>query len=106
MADQVQAPARPFALGAHAWVGQPDRWHQVAAGELGQHPGIDPIGLARQRRQSLHLLGVGDLDLPARELEPVVHEPRPVHRLDRRANRLAVVRESLAQAAESICVRR
>jgi hypothetical protein len=48
--DEVQPPARPFALGAHLRVGQPDRRHQIAARELGQHPGVDPVGLAGQRR--------------------------------------------------------
>jgi hypothetical protein len=43
----------------------PDRRDQVATCQLGQHPGVDPIGLAGQRRQPLHLLRIGDLDLPA-----------------------------------------
>ena len=106
VADEVQPPARPLALGAHARVGQPDRRHQIAAGELGQHPGVDPVGLAGQRRQPLHLLRVGDLDLPAGELEPVVHEAGAVHRLDRGADRRAVTIEPLAQAAQTIGVRR
>ena len=62
--DEVQPPACPLALGTDAWVGQPDRRHQVAARELGQHPGVDAVGLAGQWRQPLHLLRVGDLDLP------------------------------------------
>ena len=73
----MQPPARTFALRAHARVGQPDRRHEIAAGELGQHPGVDPVGLTGKRRQPLHLLRVGDLDLPADELELVVHETRP-----------------------------
>jgi hypothetical protein len=40
------------------------------------------------------------------KLEPVVHEAGAIHRLDRRADRLAVATESLAQAAKSINVRR
>jgi hypothetical protein len=32
---QVQPPARPLALGAHAGIGQPDRRHQIAPRELG-----------------------------------------------------------------------
>jgi hypothetical protein len=31
----------------------------------GQHPGVDAVGLAGERRQPLHLLRVRDLDLPA-----------------------------------------
>jgi hypothetical protein len=104
--DEVQAPAGPLAFGAHQRVGQPDRGHQIPPRELGQHPGVDPIGLAGQRRQPLHLLRIGDLDLPTVKLEPVVHEASAVHRLDRRANRLPVMREALAQAAESVRVRR
>jgi hypothetical protein len=103
---QVQAPAGALALGTHARVGQPDRRHQVAAAELGQHPGVDPVGLARERRQPLHLLRVSDLDLPARQLEPIVHEPRAVHRLDRRTDRLAMSIESSRQAEQAICIRR
>jgi hypothetical protein len=34
-----------------------------------------------------------------------VHEARPVHRLDRRADRLAVTSETLAQAAQTIGIR-
>jgi hypothetical protein len=51
-------------------------------------------------------LRVSDLDLPTRKLEPVVHEARAVHRLDRGTDRLAVALEPLAQAAKSIRIRR
>jgi hypothetical protein len=93
-------------LSAYQRVGQPDRRDQVTPGELGQHPGVDPVGLARERREPFHLLRVGDLDLPTCELEPVVHEAGAVHRLDCRADRLAVARDPLAQAGKSIRVRR
>jgi hypothetical protein len=53
-----------------------------------------------------HVLRVGDLDLPARELEPIVHEPGAVHRLDRRADRLTVSSETFAQSIEAVCIRR
>jgi hypothetical protein len=106
VAHEVQAPARPLALGAHARIGQPVRRHQVAPGELGQHPGVDAVGLAGQRRQPLHLLRVRDLDLPTRQLEPVVHEAGAVHRLDRGADRRAVPSDALAQALQSIDIRR
>ena len=102
---QVETPAGALALGAHARVGQPDRRHQITAGELGQHPGVDPVGLAGQRGQPLHLLRVRDLDLPACELEPVVHEAGAVHRLDRRPDRNAVASETFAQAAQTISIR-
>src|SRR5262245_2453316 len=45
-------------------------------------PGVDPVGLAGERGEVFHLLCVGDLDLPASEFEPVVHEARAVHRFD------------------------
>jgi hypothetical protein len=86
----VEPPTCPFAFGAHARVRQPDRRHQVTTAEFGQHPGVDPVGLAGERREPFHLLRVGDLDLPAVKLEPIVHEARTVHRLDRRVNRCAV----------------
>ena len=69
MMHQMQPEPGPFPLGSHPRVGQPDRRDQIPAGQLGQHPGIDPVGLARQRRQTLHLLGIGDLDVPAGQLE-------------------------------------
>jgi hypothetical protein len=104
--DEMQPPARAFALGTHARVGQPDRRDEVAAGELGQHPGVDPVGLARQRREPLHLLRIGDLDLPAVKLEAVVDKAGAVHRLDRRADRVAVSSEALAQVLQTISIRR
>ncbi len=55
----LQARAvRPLALGSDQRVRQPDRRHQIATGELGQHPRVDPVGLAGQRCQPLHLLRV------------------------------------------------
>jgi hypothetical protein len=86
--------------------GQPDRRHQIAAAELGQHPGVDPIGLAGQRCETLHLLRVGDLDLPALKLEPVVHEAGAVHRLDRGADWLAMTLEPMRQTVQSIGIGR
>jgi len=51
--DQVQAPAGAFAFGAHRRGGQPDGRDQVAAGQFGQYPGVDLVGLAGQRGQAL-----------------------------------------------------
>jgi hypothetical protein len=106
VSDEMQPPPRSLALGAHARIGQPDRRHQIAPCELGQHPGVDPVGLAGEWRQSLYLLRVGDLDLPSVELERVVHEARAVHRFNRGADRLAVTSEALAQSVQPIGVRR
>src|SRR4051812_31674439 len=84
LADQKQPPARSFALLALREARQPDRRHQLPVRELGQHPRIDLVGLARQRRQPLDLLRVGYLDLPAAALQRVMHKPGAIHRLDRR----------------------
>jgi hypothetical protein len=59
MLDQMQPEAGLLALGAHPRVGQPDRRHQITMREHRQDLPVDPIGLARQRRQALDLLSVG-----------------------------------------------
>ena len=41
-----------------------------------QYPCVDPIGLARHRRQPLDPLRVGDQHIPPQLLERVVNEPR------------------------------
>ena len=82
--DQMQTETGPLALAPHAGIGEPDRRHQFAAGQLGQHPGIDTVGLTGQGRQPLHPLRVRDLHLPARQLQLVVHETGAVHRLHHR----------------------
>ena len=84
----MQPPAGPFPLRPHPGAGEPDRGHQIPAGELGEHPRVDAVGLARQRRQSLDPRRVRDLDVPAQLLEMIVHEPSAVHRLDHAAHRL------------------
>jgi hypothetical protein len=50
-------------------------------------------GFTYPTRQPLHLLRVGDLDLPTVKLEPIVHETGAIHRLDRGTNRLTVTIE-------------
>ena len=97
--DQVEAEASQLALSPHPRIGQPDRRHQVALGEHGQDPGVDPVGLHRQRRQPLHLLGVGDLHLPAVALEGVVDEAGAGHRLDHRPDGLPVCLDSLERGS-------
>ncbi len=100
--NEVEPKARPLALGADGGVGQPDRRYEVAPGELGEHAGVDLVGLAGERCEPLDLLGVGDRDLPARELELVVDEARPVHRLDRRAHRSLVAGEPARERAQTV----
>src|SRR5439155_21380216 len=69
-------------------------------------PGIDAVGLAGQRSKPLDLLGVGDLDLPARQLELVVDEAGAVHRLDRGADWLSVAIQPSREPSEAVPVRR
>jgi hypothetical protein len=106
LAHQEQPPACPLALGALLKLGQPDRRRELAPGELGQHPGVDLVGLARQRREALDPLRVGDLDLPPQALELIVHKASAVHRLDRRADRLAIDVYAIHQAAQPVGIRR
>jgi hypothetical protein len=82
--DQVQAEAGLLSLCPHRGIGEPDLRHEREPGELGQHPAVDLVGLAGKRREPLHLVGIGDPHVPAGQLELVVDETRPVHRLDRR----------------------
>src|SRR6266496_5094932 len=105
VADEMQPPASAFALATHGRVWQPDRRHQLAAGELGQHPSVDAVGLAGERRQPFHLLRVRDLDLPTGELELVVDEAGTVHRLDRRADRRPITVDPLRQAMQTVGIR-
>jgi hypothetical protein len=103
MAHRVQPEPGQLALTADARVGQPDRRHQIAPRQLGQHPGVDAVGLASQRRQPLDPLRVGE-HVPAVLLERVVHQPRAVHRLDHRTH--PTTSQSPGQAAHAIGVRR
>jgi len=52
--------------------GKPDRRHEVPPGDFGEHPCIDANDLAGKRRQALDLLRVGDVHVPASELQGVV----------------------------------
>jgi hypothetical protein len=78
----MQPEARELALIAHPGVRQPDRRHQVAVAQDRQHHRVDLVGLAGKRRQTLDLLGVGDLHVPALLLERVIDEAGAGHRLD------------------------
>jgi hypothetical protein len=77
--DQVQAEPRALARLADVRLRQPDRGHQVAPAELGQDARVDAVGLAGQRCQPLDARSVGDLDLPAGELELVVDKAGARH---------------------------
>lgn len=95
-----------LALGPHRRVGQPDRGDQIAARELGQHPGVNAVGLTGKRGQALDLGRVCDLDLEAVKLELVVDEAGARHRLDRRPQRLPMASNPGGQAAKTVRVGR
>jgi hypothetical protein len=100
--DQVEPEPGPLPFGADGRVRQPDRGHEVPAAELGEDPGIDPVGLGSQWRDALDLEGIGDLDVPAEQLELVVDEAGPGHRLDGRGHRLPVAADHPDQRPEGI----
>jgi hypothetical protein len=102
VANEAEPEAGPLALGPVRRVGQPDRRHELTPGELGENPGIDPVGLGRERGEALDLEGIGDLDVPTRELELVVDEPRPVHRLDCGSDLLAVATDAGDERPEGV----
>ena len=105
MLDQMQPPARDLPLAPQLERRQPDRRHQVPERQLGQHPRVDLVRLARQRRQPLDLLRVRDQHLPAVRDQLVVHEPRAVHRLHHRADGLAVHRHPTREAIQAVTIR-
>jgi hypothetical protein len=80
--DQVGSPAKPLADRAVLLGGDPDRRDQVSATELGQHPGVDLVGLAGKRGDVSDLARVGDFDRPACALELVLDPDRAAHHLD------------------------
>jgi hypothetical protein len=106
LAHQKEAEAGPLPLRPHARTGQPDLGNELPPGELGQHPGIDPIRLARKRRQTLHPLRVRDPHVPTRLLQPVVHEARARHRLDRREDRALLAVEAADEVTKPVTIRR
>src|SRR5664280_1588631 len=83
MVDEVKPEAGPLALGPDRWVREPDHRYERKPRELGQNPGVDPIGLGGQWSDALDLGCVGDRDIPAVSLERVMDEACPGHRLDR-----------------------
>src|SRR6266545_543891 len=102
--DEMEPEAGPLALSPDLWIGQPDLGHELEAGELGQHPGIDRVGLAGQRRDPARLGRVGDPHVPAGELEPVVDEAGAAHRLDHSDH--VRIAQSLRELGQPVRVRR
>ena len=106
--DQVESPAGQLAFLARLGAGQPDRRHEVSAGELGQDPGVDAICFAGQRGETLDLLRVRQLNRPAVQLQGVVDKARSVHRLDDREHLLVsmVTSHGAHQAPQAVAVGR
>jgi hypothetical protein len=104
--DQMQPPPRDLALGSQLRGRQPDRRHQITERQLGQHPAVDLVGLARQRREPLDLLRVGDQHLPPMTDQLVMHQPRAVHRLHHPTHRLVVHRNPPRQPVQTVAIRR
>jgi hypothetical protein len=88
--DEMEPEARALTLGTDLGRRQPDLGHERATGQLGEHAGVDLVGLGGERCQAAHALGIGDQDLPAGELERVVDEARAVHGFDRRPDGLVL----------------
>ena len=105
MLDQVQPPPGALTLLAELGRRQPDRRYQITERQVREHARVDLVALARQRRQPLDPLRVGDQHLPPVSDQLVVHEPRAVHRLHHAAYRLVVYRHPPAQAVEAVAVR-
>jgi hypothetical protein len=59
-------------------------------------------GLARQRRQALDLLSVGDQHIPTKLLQRVVNEACAGHRLDDAAHRLAALQHPARQSTNAV----
>ena len=107
MAHEMQAKPGELALPTYLRVRKPDRRHQIAERQLGEHARVDLVGLARQRREPLHPLRISDQHIPALRLERVMDEARTVHRLHHRPHRPAVFRrDALGQTAQAVGVKR
>jgi hypothetical protein len=104
VADEVEAEAGPLAFGPHGRAGQPHRRHELPPAQLGKDASVDAVGLAGERRQPSHAGGVGDVDVPAGELELIVDEAGAVHRLDRRPHLRAG--EAAGKGDDTVSVRR
>jgi hypothetical protein len=106
MAHQVQPAAGLLPITAHPWGRQPDRRHQIPPRQLGQHPRVDLVGPAGQRRKALDLHRVGDLHDPAAQLELVMNEAGAAHRFDHRRDRLTELTQPSHQRGQAAGIRR
>lgn len=96
----MEPPAGPFTVGANRGSRQPDGRYQVPTTEFGEHAGVDAVGLAGERSQSLDALSVGDLHVPPCQLELVVDEAGAVHGFDGRSDGFTVASQAEGQGAE------
>jgi hypothetical protein len=105
VADEVQPPACALAFGAHARVGQPDRRHQIAVRELGEHQasmrsvlqakGASPFALCAS---TISTCQPASSSRSCTNLAPFIDAIA--------ARRRAVPLEPLTQAIKSVCARR
>src|SRR3954449_2314781 len=102
--DQVQPEARQLACRARLGIRQPDRWNEVELRQARQYLRVDLVGLAGERRESLDLVGVGDLDLPAVVCQDVANEAGSGHRLDDGGDRLFVNSDLRDQVSKTVGV--
>jgi hypothetical protein len=81
---QVQTEPGPFSMSTDigGWrarsTGPDPVGDLVPSGQPSQHPGVEAIRLAGQRRQPFHRVGVGDLHVQPGELQRVVHNRAPL----------------------------
>jgi hypothetical protein len=94
----MHAPAQPLAQRAVLERGQPQRGHQVAPAQLGQHARVDLVGLARQRGDVADLARVRDRDVPAGGGQAVANPHRAAHHLHARPGLRADRQDELDQA--------
>jgi hypothetical protein len=106
VANQMEPPPRALPLTAMLWCGKPDRRHQVASAELGEHSRIDLVCLAGERGESFDLYRVGDIDAPPSQLQLVVNEAGAIHRLDRRVHGFLMLLESTDEGTQAPTIRR
>jgi hypothetical protein len=85
-ADEVEPALQPLTQRALLQRRDPERRHELAPAELGEHAGVDLVGLASERGDALDLARVCHLDLPARLGEPVANPDRPAHHLQASAH--------------------
>ena len=106
MPHQVEPPACQLPAGSGVGIGEPHRWNEVSARQFGKHARVDAVRLAGKRSDTLHLLGVSDLDVPPGELQGVVNEAGAVHRLNNCHHRLSSSLQVAHQVGQAVGVRR